>query len=93
MREPGTLNHCPFSLKQLKRCDIFVLDRTSIFYLRNCHQCNLHAGPVSAAIYIENCTDCDISVSCHRLRVYNSKRLKIYCHTSLDPNIDKCEDV
>lgn len=93
MRTPGTLNHCPFSVKGLNNCDIFVLDRTSIFYFRNCNNSTLHTGPISAAIYVENCRNCTISICCHRLRVFNCQNIRLYVSSVVAPNVDRSEGI
>jgi protein XRP2 len=64
IKRPGDINGIDFMIKDLKDCDVWLLDHTAQIQVDRCNNCRFFIGPIKASIFVRNCDSCEITVCC-----------------------------
>eukprot|EP00741_Cyanophora_paradoxa_P021182 tig00021339_g20445.t1 len=77
-------------LRDLKDCDVFLLQRTSALHIHRVENCRVHAGPVDGSVRIEGAERCSFSLMSRQIRIHDAKGCDFYVHVRSGPIIEHC---
>ena len=52
--------------------------------------CQIILGPCLTSVYLENVSSCKLWISCHQLRIHNTRQSELYVKVNSHPIIEDC---
>ena len=67
-KNPGAIDGIQFAIKDLKDCEVYLMDHMAQITIDRCTGCKFYIGPVKASIFVRDCSDCTVTVACQQFR-------------------------
>ena len=87
-KNPGAIDGIQFAIKDLKDCEVYLMDHMAQITIDRCTGCKFYIGPVKASIFVRDCSDCTVTVACQQFRCRDLNNSKIYLFCQNDPVIE-----
>ncbi|KAH3768108.1 tubulin-specific chaperone C [Pelomyxa schiedti] len=77
-----------FSLDNLKRCKVFVLQQYVALRIACLHNCWVFCAPVAGSIHVENCSNCVLCFAGRQIRIHGTTNCKLFVFAKTNPIIE-----
>lgn len=82
-----------FQLKNLVECTIVLPGRLQAVHILNVQRCTIYIGAVSGAVHVTRCEESSVSLSCHQLRIHQSRASVFYVDARTPPIVEDVQDL
>ena len=90
---PNEVSGQPFSLEELEKCDVSVLDYTETMTIRACRGGVIRCGPTVGVCKVSECSECVLEVACGHLIVTECDNLIVYLYTATEPEVERSNGI
>ena len=91
IKKPGDIFGKNFKIKNLKRCQVYLLDYTSGIFVDDCDDCSFVIGPCSGSVFIRTSNRCQVSIISKQLRFRDCYNMNIFGYCPADPVIESSD--
>ena len=82
------INGINVKIRKNKKCNIYILDRSSGMFIDECENCKIIIGPIEGYIMVRNSKNCDISVIARQVRLKECENIKCFIYCPSEPAIE-----
>jgi len=82
-----------FQLKNLVDCTVVLPGVLQAVHILNIQRCTLYIGAVAGAVHVTHCEESSVSLSCHQLRIHQSRASVFYVDARTPPIVEDVQDL
>jgi len=80
-------------IKNNQDCSILLPWVSGSVRIEGVRRCQIFLGPCETSVYLENVEESTLWISCHQLRIHNSKTCQLYVLVNSHPIIEDCSSM